>query len=767
MSLDMISVARALYAKGFAIHWLHPRSKRPIEKGWTTGNRKSFTELKRLYQKGMNIGVRLGEPSRISVIEGEGLARSEVYYLAVIDCDVKSTQEKHLREMDQKVRSLFPGIHKAAIVASGRGNGSRHYYVVTKEPVSPKRLAQSGEKVRVKMPSAQPSRHERDTMEEVDLARGWRLRPAWEISLMGQGNQVVLPPSVHPDSGKRYEWSREWQKPYVLNWDAPAEEENEDDDMGLTAVSVEGEIDLKARGVSEKIIAMIEDGDGVEDRSGALFKVAMELLKAGLSDTEVVHVLTDKKTFLGKAAYDHAKTTNRERAGKWIIKYTLPKAKRESDPGVGFDEPPPEKLKGKAKKKQAAEFKETLSSSWDAKIERSEHGKVKGTLKNLTLILENAVDPMIFRHNEFAASDIYGAKAPWGGKVGAEIRDIDSLNIKMWFAQKWLIEPNTNLVNEAISFIARKNNFNPVRDYLDGLKWDGVERIDTWLKDYLSAKAPEPYLSAVSRKMLVAMVARAYEPGKKFDQVVILQGEQGKRKSTALEALAGEEWFSDATLNLADKDSVLSMRSIWLRELGELSGMRKADTEQMKEFISRRTDRIRVPYGKRTEAFPRQCIFVGSTNKDEFLKDDTGNRRFWPVLVGRCDVDRIAEDRDQLFAEAKLAWELGEPLYLEDTEAEAIAVKEQGKRMESDTVTEYVQRFIREDRKKPKDERFNFRKFQLSEAFDKGIFVTLRDDRTGQLRAASALRALGFTKKLSRSEDGKVGKYWFATLKEG
>lgn len=754
----MLSDIKKFHELGFAVHLLKPKSKRPIDLKWTTGPRKSLDELKKQYRPGMNIGVRLGAPSKIGK-----------YYLTVIDCDVKSSQEKHLREMSQKIRDLFPGIEKAAIVASGRSNGSRHYYIVTREPTKTRRLAQSPVKVEVKMPSVEPTSYEKEHLHETKLLRGFRLRPAWEISIMGDGSQVVLPPSLHPDTGMPYKWTREWQKPYLLNVVTEKPQEASSTSSGEISVAT-GTIDLAARGVPLNTIAAIEEGEGVEDRSGALFKVAMTLLKAGLAEAEVLNVLTDKSTYLGKAAYDHAKTTNRERAAKWILKYTMPRARTEVDPGKGFDEPPPKKLTKKEAKKQSIEIDEDFASGWEERIARgpiNQGAKVKTTLANLVLILDNVVGEKLFLHNEFSGLDIYGMDAPWGGEKADEIKDVDLLNMKMWFAHKWGIEPNINLVNEALNFIAKRNIFHPVKDYLNKLEWDGVERIDTWLKDYMEGDAPEPYLSAVSRKMLVAMVARIYEPGRKFDQVVILQGLQGKGKSTALRKLVGDEWFSDATLNVNDKDSILAMRNIWLRELGELSGMRKADVEQLKEFISRTTDRIRVPFGKRTEAFPRHCIFVGTTNKDEFLKDDTGNRRYWPLNVGKCDFEGIETDRDQLFAEARIAWEFGEVLYLEDAQAEAIAASEQSKRMESDTLVDNLETFFEENAKKPKEERFNSNKFTLADLFKNVTHVTLKEDRSGQLRLASALRSAGYEKKISRDKGGRFHKYWVSKGNKG
>ncbi len=174
--------------------------------------------------------------------------------------------------------------------------------------------------------------------------------------------------------------------------------------------------------------------------------------------------------------------------------------------------------------------------------------------------------------------------------------------------------------------IADRNGFHPVRLYLDALKWDGKSRVENFLHTYFKAQGDATYIRAISRKVLCAMIARVYQPGVKFDNILIIEGRQGLGKSTAIKALAGAEWFSDAQINVADKDSVMSLQGHWVMELGEIASMRKADLELLKAYVSRSVDKIRVPYGKRTEAFPRQCIFIGSKNPDgEYLRDPTGN----------------------------------------------------------------------------------------------------------------------------------------------
>jgi len=276
------------------------------------------------------------------------------------------------------------------------------------------------------------------------------------------------------------------------------------------------------------------------------------------------------------------------------------------------------------------------------------------------------------------------------------------------------------------------------------LKWDGMPRLDNWLKTYLNAEGPENYVSAIGRKTLCAMIARVFEPGKKFDQVLILEGNQGVGKSTAVRILASDPWFTDATLNVTNKDSVLTMGAVWIVELGELSGMKKADVDHLKEFISRTEDRIRLPYGKKIESFPRQCIFIGTTNNDDYLKDTTGNRRFWPVRVGACDMEALRRDRDQLLAEATFAYEMGEPLYLEDEEMRALATLEQEDRVAYDPMTDKLSDFFLREQKENPDTWKEFRLVDLFEPF--GPLATFSQNMYEQKRAAVALKKLGFNK---------------------
>lgn len=759
-----------LYNLGFDLHLLHKNSKRPIHMKWAARAKEPWGAIVQGFKPGMNIGVRLGR------------ALKSGKFLAAIDCDVKSDSPKHLAEMEEKLASFIGAGFHTPTVLSGRGNGSKHIYFVTKTPVNPRRLAQSSDKVKVSMPSEErsPSKYELGNLTSEEIKEGVRIRPAWEISLMGIGQQVVIPPSIHPDSKRSYKW-KEPGRPNLRDLRAipklDLEKDGMDGDARPLSTKVSNDwkpvpIDLELSTLDDETLAKIKTGAGVEDRSAALLGVANKMLLAGFKDDEILTVLTDPDTFLGETAYSHAQTTSRRKAANWIKKYTLEKSKRETDAARDFEdevvvteisEEKQASVQAKADKdaEKAYHWTDDLTCSDDGM------GPPKNTLKNVILILTNVAAPDVFKRNEFANTEIYGCKAPWLSNPGDEIRDLDVVRIKEWLTNNYSFEPSNDRVIEAIAAIADRNRFHPVRDYLDKLEWDGKPRLDTWLKRYMNAKAEEPYLSAISRKILVAMVKRVYQPGAKFDQVLILQGDQGRGKSRALNALASDEWFSDAHINVADKDAVMTMQSMWLIEMGELSGMRKADAELLKEFISRRTDRIRVPYGKKTENFPRQCVFIGTTNQKEYLKDATGNRRYWPVTVGSCKVDLLRRDRNQLFAEAKVAYGLDEPLYLEDDEMVKGAEVEQGSRMEKDEWEELIQNWI-EGTSINGDEMIvstvDKAKFRLVDLFDSsGPLGAWKLNPPEQKRASIVLGKLGFeNRSVYLPELKRTGRFWMS-----
>ena len=218
---------------------------------------------------------------------------------------------------------------------------------------------------------------------------------------------------------------------------------------------------------------------------------------------------------------------------------------------------------------------------------------------------------------------------------------------------KYGFYPNENITREAITVRGREHQFNSVADWLAGLEWDGTHRVDTMLSTYLGAKNNK-FNRAIARKLMCAMVRRAREPGTKFDHMVILEGEQDIGKSRFCADLAGgAELFNDTPiLNKEPKAQMEAVEGKWVVEIAELQGMRKAEIEKVKAFVSRMCDRERKAYARFRAEVPRTCVFIGTTNAEYYLKDVTGNRRFWPVRVDRYDHTAFMRDRNQIFAEA-------------------------------------------------------------------------------------------------------------------
>ena len=285
-----------------------------------------------------------------------------------------------------------------------------------------------------------------------------------------------------------------------------------------------------------------------------------------------------------------------------------------------------------------------------------------------------------FRYNRFTGKYLIGGHEVLQ-QVGESIDSACSI-LRTAIIKQSDFEPAAQTVEQAVRRLCIDNSFDPVLDYLNGLKHDGTPRLDKWLTTYLGAE-DNPFNRAIGRKVLVAAVRRVRQPGAKFDTILVLEGPQGSGKSSAIRILAGE-YFSDAEIIAnGGKEQQELARGIWLFEISELAGLQKSAIERVKAFVSRTHDRARPAWERNVQDIPRRCIFIGTTNDDKYLQDPTGNRRFWPVLTGKIELETLQRDRDQLWAEAAEA---------EKVEAEltivqglwAAATAEQSKRLVDD-----------------------------------------------------------------------------------
>jgi predicted P-loop ATPase len=262
--------------------------------------------------------------------------------------------------------------------------------------------------------------------------------------------------------------------------------------------------------------------------------------------------------------------------------------------------------------------------------------------------------------------DVFHNKIVFEGHPDLDEGDFENacLVIRHLISRTKRFEPYKETMYDAVARIAHGYRFNPVVDYLDSLEWDRRKRIDTWLSVYCGAD-DNSLNRAFGRKFLLAAVRRVKQPGCKFDSIIVLESKQGTLKSTLGRVLAGDENFSDADILESDKREQQELcEGTWIYEIAELSGLHKSEVEKVKAFASRQEDKARPAYARRVSIRKRTCVFLGTTNDDEYLQDQTGNRRFWPVPIIKVDIEAVRRDRDQLWAEAVVAEATGEALYL-------------------------------------------------------------------------------------------------------
>lgn len=374
----------------------------------------------------------------------------------------------------------------------------------------------------------------------------------------------------------------------------------------------------------------------------------------------------------------------------------------------------------------------------DPRLARSEKGAILPSVDNVVLILRN--DPIwrdVIAFNEFSSQVVKLAKPPFErGELG-EWSDMDDIRLSLWLAENYGIRriPDKDLVG-GVLMAGDLNSFHEVKDYLRALAWDGKPRLAEWLHAYIGAEQSD-YSALVGTKFLIGAVARILRAPEecKVDNVLILEGPQGAGKSTALKALFAP-WFTDASFEIGSTDGNQIIRGMWGVELAELDGFNRAEASRSKAFFTRTVDRYRSPYGRKPINVLRQCVFAGSVNHATYLKDDSGNRRYWPVSTGHIAIDELVADRDQLWAEAVAEFLNGSVWWVRASEA-AIFEEQQDQRYIGDAWEDLIRDWL-DGKTESGQTQFEVRTSQLLGAalgIERGKFTIAEQQRVGRIMA--------------------------------
>ncbi len=377
-----------------------------------------------------------------------------------------------------------------------------------------------------------------------------------------------------------------------------------------------------------------------------------------------------------------------------------------------------------------------------AGLDVTDRKKPIGSLRNMVHVLD--ADPRWegrLRWSRFEALVLLDGKA---------LRDNDLSRIAIWLDEVYGVRGSADNLHRAVNYVAEEHALHPVCDWLDGLSWDGVARLDGLLGTYLRAE-DTPLHRKFSSGWLIGACARVFEPGCQLDTMLMLIGKQGIGKSRACAALVPDRaWFGDSTFDIGNKDAFINLHGKWFYELAECESLKRATDDARKAFLTSRTDRYRSPFGRLAEDHLRQTVFVATTNHTEVLTDPTGARRFWTVLVGEPDVAAIARDRDQLFAEAVVRYRAGEPWHL-DAEHAALLMEAQRAFEVPEAWESVLAPWVdRQDRP-----------FTVEDALRDGLGLPVdRWDARRRQRVGKALARLGCTKVRPRADGARRVWCW-------
>jgi putative DNA primase/helicase len=352
---------------------------------------------------------------------------------------------------------------------------------------------------------------------------------------------------------------------------------------------------------------------------------------------------------------------------------------------------------------------------------------------------------------------------PWGRPPG-EWDEEDDLETGLLLAEKWkLLVKATSTLRQGVLMAAREHKFNPIHDLIKSQEWDGTPRLDHWLPDVFEIE-DRPYTRLVGRCFLMGLVARAMQPGVKFDFMLILKGPQGIAKSGAFRVL-GEPWYTDNAIRVGDKDSLMAMQLVWIAESAELESLNKAETTLIKQFLSAQEDMYRPPYGAQVKKRPRHTVMGGTTNADNFLKDASGDRRFWPLEVEVVHLDVLRGMRLQLFAEALHRLRAKEQYWPTREQEKELIFPEQVRFKKEERWEDYLDAYVNARTNDKHDDAMDSPRchrdfFTSVELYDKALTIKAdRIDGAGQMdsRIANAMKALGFVKHRETTKTRRRG----------
>lgn len=695
---EMLTVARPLVAAGIAVHWLRRRDKAPIEDHWSTAPVHTIETLTAGYRAGANLGVRLGEQSKTAG-----------GYLHLIDIDVRDPEQAE--DAWAALLKLWPEAKSAPFVVSGSGGASQHRYFVTDKPFRSKKLAYSAGFKMVFDPKKDREVKKRDWEIELfgtskqavlppslhpDTGNNYTWGAPLQIDLLELGIGPILSSEI------------------VSGWGVSSDDISidEDDDlfslvraepMGLS----EAEITAAVAGVPPE---WVEDRDCWLQMGQALhheyqggapgFERWCEWSRqSGKFDIQ------DQKRVWQSFREQRRKPVRMASIIKAAGDYRLAEAHADLEAllGGGDDAEPASTSTALTIVPAAgvdADLMDLLGAvppvvpvrptprpavivdpEWQSHLHRNGEGVLKKSLHNVRLILRNDIRLRgVIAANRFTQEPVMIAeprRASRGRERPKQMVQLDGhvwkltdpINGTLWSddhdaSVRAMIEAPESQggygitvsdrdMKAAVSVVAHENGFHPVKDYLEASAWDGIPRAETLFVDYVGSP-DDAYHREAGLLWLIGAVARIYEPGHKFDFVPILEGIQGKRKSTFFITL-GRHWSAELAGDFHDKKAMVEqMQGAWIIEMPELQGFSKSEVQTIKGFISRQKDKVRLSYGRRAAEFLRQCVFGGTTNEDEYLRDASGGRRFWPIecRVDEIDIVRLTENVDQIWAEA-------------------------------------------------------------------------------------------------------------------